>query len=272
MDCLEQVLKPRERVAVAFSGGVDSTVVAVAARRVLGKTNAPSVVGDSPSLPRREMREVQALAKAMDLELVVVQPDEQEDPGYQANAGNRCYFCKSHLYQSMHAWTLSQGIGYLANGTNTDDLGDHRPGLQAAKEAQVISPLLEARMDKAAVREAARAMGLPNADKPAAACLASRVPFGVEVTPAVLAQIEEAEEALYALGFIGFRVRHEERLARVEMPWDQVDRLMEESMRQAVVDGLKRAGYAFVTLDLEGFRSGSGNVMLTMNGRSTMRG
>ena len=155
----------------------------------------------------------------------------------------------------------------IANGTNTDDLGDHRPGLRAADEAQVISPLLEAGLNKQDVRDLAELLGLPNADKPAAACLASRLPYGTPVTPERLEQVEQAEDALIRLGFSGFRVRHHEQVARLELPAEDLARFADPATRVAVVDAVKAAGFTYVALDLEGFRSGSGNIALTV-GRS----
>ncbi len=261
MDRLAAVIAPRGRMLTAYSGGVDSTVVAAAARRTLGKASAPAVVGDSASLPRHELDEARAIAQQLDLELIEVQPGEQDDPNYQANAGDRCYFCKSHLYASL--WTLAddRGITFIANGTNADDLGDHRPGLDAAKENRIVSPLLEAGLGKAEVRIIAEHLQLPNADKPAAACLASRIPYGTTVTPERLHMIEQAEDALRELGFRGFRVRHHETVARIEVPTHQLPAAIEQ--REAIVTRLNAVGYTYVTLDLAGFRSGSGNVMLS---------
>jgi len=260
---LAEVIRPRARVLTAYSGGVDSTLVAAVARRTLGRDAAPAVIGDSASLPRRELQEARRLACDLDLKLIEMNPGEQEDPNYQANAGNRCYFCKTHLYESLHKLADQLGFPWIANGTNRDDLGDHRPGLKAAEESLVISPLLEAGFGKAEVRALARHLGLPNADKPAAACLASRIPYGTPVTPQRLTAIEGAEEALHELGFRGFRVRHHETVARIELPPDQWPRLLDEHIRSQVIDRVKAAGYTYVALDLAGFRSGSGNAVLT---------
>ena len=253
----------------AYSGGIDSTLVAVAAKLALGREHAPAALGDSASLPRRELRDARQLALDLDLRLIEVAPGEQDDPGYQANAGDRCYFCKTHLYATMHRAARDLGVDLIANGTNADDPGDHRPGLRAADEAQVISPLLEAGLHKSDVRDLAALLGLPNAQKPAAACLASRLPYGTPVTPERLARVEAAEDALHGLGFTGFRVRHHEAVARLEIPADQIPRLFADGgeLQHRVIQQVKAAGYRYVTLDLEGFRSGSGNVMLTVAGR-----
>ncbi len=269
---LKEAVRQRGRVVTAYSGGVDSTLVAAVAREVLGKENAPAVIGDSPSLPRFELEHARQLAQELDLELIEVRPGEQDDEGYRANAGDRCYFCKTHLYDSLKRLTKELGFRYIANGTNTDDLGDHRPGLVAADEAEVISPLIEAGLDKQRVREVAKHLGLSNWDKPAAACLASRVPYGEEVTPELLRQIEVAEDVLRGLGFKGFRVRHHGQVARIELPMDQVTRLMEDELRQAVTRGVRDAGYLYVSLDLEGFRSGSGNLALTVSAAPRVTG
>lgn len=263
LDRLIGALKPRARVMTAFSGGVDSTVVAVAARQALGKHNAPAVIGDSLSLPRHELQEARQLAATLDLELIQANPHEQDDPGYQANRSDRCYFCKTHLYSTMRPIADAMNITFIANGTNTDDLSDHRPGLTAASEHNIISPLVDAGLNKNHVRLIARHLGLANADKPAAACLSSRLAYGLEVTPQRLAQVEAAEAHLRSLGFTGLRVRHHDTLARVELPEPQIDRALEPQIRARIVQGLKEAGFTYVTIDLEGFRSGSSNLVLT---------
>lgn len=263
---LESAIRPYGQALTAFSGGVDSTLVAVAARRVLGREQAPAVIGDSPSLPRSELAQARSLAKTLDLELITLKPDEQDDPGYQANAGDRCYYCKSHLYEHLQAYAGRHDYRVIFNGTNTDDLGDHRPGLRAADEAQVVSPLVQAGLNKQQVRELAEHLGLPNHDKPAAACLASRIPYGTPVTLERLSQVEQAEESLKALGFTGLRVRHHDQVARIELPADQLQQMLASDVRLRVADAVKAAGFLYVSLDLEGFRSGSGNVALTVNG------
>ncbi|MEX2670703.1 MAG: ATP-dependent sacrificial sulfur transferase LarE [Phycisphaeraceae bacterium] len=263
---LEAVIRPCGQLLTAYSGGVDSTLVAVAARRVLGRSNAPAAVGDSASLPRRELEEARRIAEQTDLELVEINPGEQQDSRYQANAGDRCYFCKTHLYAALHDLANARGIRCIANGTNADDLGDHRPGLRAADEAQIVSPLLEAGLTKADVRTLAEHYRLPNADKPAAACLASRIPYGTAVTAERLTRVERAEDALYTLGFRGFRVRHHETVARIELPPDQWPRLLDPAVREQVIEKLQAVGYTYITLDLAGFRSGSSNAMLNAAG------
>ena len=260
---LADVIAPRGRMITAYSGGVDSTVVAVAARRVLGRANAPAAIGDSTSLPRRELAEARELARRLDIELIEVQPGEQADDRYRVNDPQRCYFCKTHLYDALHELARRRDIRYIANGTNADDLGDHRPGLRAAAEAEVISPLLEAGLTKADVRTLAAFDHLPNADKPAAACLASRIPYGTPVTTERLSRVERAENVLHVKGFRGFRVRHHETMARIELPPDQWPRLLDPAVREQVVRELRAIGYAYISLDLAGFRSGSANDVLS---------
>jgi uncharacterized protein len=267
LQTLEDAIRPHGRALTAYSGGVDSTLVAAVARRTLGQDNAPAVIGDSPSLPRAELAEARQLADALGLRLVVITPGEQADPGYQRNAGDRCYYCKSHLYEHLHAYARDHGFDVIFNGTNTDDLGDHRPGLRAADEARVVSPLVDAGLGKAEVRALAEHLGLPNADKPAAACLASRIPYGTPVTLERLRQVEQAEAGLKALGFTGLRVRHHEQVARIELPADQLQSMLDPGVRRKAAEAVKAAGFLYVSLDLEGFRSGSGNVALTVAGR-----
>jgi len=261
-DRLADVIRPRQRVLTAFSGGVDSTLVAAMARKVLGKDDAPAAIGDSPSLARAELDEARSLAEQLDLNVIEVSPGEQLDAGYQANDADRCYYCKTNLYTTLADTARQLGIEWIANGTNADDFADHRPGLVAADQAGVISPLVEAEMGKDHIRQLAKHMQLPNWNKPAAACLASRIPYGTEVTSQRLAQVERAEAILCEHGFTNFRVRHHETVARIELPLDQIPRLLVDDVRQSVAAGIKAAGYHYVAVDIEGFRTGSANIVL----------
>lgn len=247
------------RVIVAYSGGVDSTLVLKVAHEVLGD-NALGVLSDSASVPRSEVRAALEVAAQIGARVRVIHTDELDDPNYAANPLNRCYFCKSHLHDAL--WDIARAEGYTAilDGTNADDVGDFRPGQEAARERGVRSPLLEADITKAEVRGLARMLGLPNWNKPATACLSSRIPYGTPVTPEVLRRVEAAEEALRDLGFRQLRVRHHDTVARIEVPPEEFARVLD--LREEIVRRIRAAGYVYVTLDLLGFRSGSSNEVL----------
>jgi uncharacterized protein len=242
----------------AFSGGVDSTLVAVVAARVHGE-RALAVTGVSSSLAGSEREHAVELAAALGLRHRLIDTHELERPGYQQNAGDRCYHCKTELFEHLTALARAEGYTSVASGDNLDDLGGHRPGMLAATQLDVRKPLIEAKLGKTQIRKLARALGLPNHQKPAAPCLASRVPAGTRVDAAALARIEQAEAGVRALGFAGFRVRHHGELARIELQIPDLERAL--AMRVALVAAVKRAGYLVVTLDLAGFRSGSLNVL-----------
>ena len=254
---LADALASLDSVIVAYSGGVDSAYLAYVASRTLGD-RAVAVTADSPSYPERHRALAIRIAKEFGLRHEIIKTSELDNPEYRANPANRCYFCKHELYTHLARIAAERGA-VVVDGNNADDRGDYRPGRQAAREFGVRSPLDEVNLTKDDIRELSHLAGLPTWDEPASACLSSRIPYHSEVTDEKLRTIEQAENALRALGFRVFRVRHHDDLARVEIARNEMARALEPEINAAITRDLKAAGYRYVTLDLQGYRMGSLN-------------
>jgi uncharacterized protein len=258
---LEGRLRELGRTLVAYSGGVDSAYLAWAAHQVLGEEML-AVIADSPSLARTHLRDALAFAQEHGIPIEVIQTAEMERPEYVRNDGQRCFHCKDELFQVMHEFAGKRGFQSIAYGVNVDDQGDFRPGQAAARRHNVATPLLDAGLTKAEIREQARAAGLRVWDKPASACLSSRIEYGRPVTLEALTAVEQGEEALHSLGFRQCRVRHHGEIARIEIARDELPRALTPEMFAQFTRIFKDLGFAFVALDTEGFRSGSMNASL----------
>ena len=258
---LLDLLRSMESVVVAFSGGVDSTLLARAAKDALGG-RALLVTADSETYPARELEEARRLGALIGLRHVVVRTEELANPDYARNPLNRCFFCKEELFERLAPIAEREGCRVLVYGANMDDLGDHRPGMKAAEQRGVRAPLIEAELWKAEIRDLSRELGLPTWDKPSFACLSSRFQYGDRITTEKLRQVDAAEEFVRSLGFRQFRVRHHDRLARLEIPQNEIPRLWEDGRREAIVKKFRELGYAYVAVDLAGFQSGSANLLL----------
>lgn len=261
LEQLKSLLRGYGRTLIAYSGGVDSVLLAKIAHDMLGD-EALAVIADSPSLPRRELSEALVIAEQFRFPVRVIKTQEMADENYTSNPSNRCYFCKSELFDELTTIAKVEGWQTLVYGENASDIGDYRPGAAAAKEFQVRAPLKEVGMTKAEIRELSAELGLPTADKPQMACLSSRIPHGEPVTEEALRMIEAAENVLRDAGFYDVRVRHHKDMARIEVGADELPRLLDEELREFVTKALNEIGYAHVTLDLQGYRRGGANEAL----------
>jgi uncharacterized protein len=259
---LDQHLRGLGRTLVAYSGGTDSAFLCWAAHRALG-SNMLAVIADSPSLARFQLADAIAFAREQEIPLEIIRTDEMNRAEYVRNDSSRCFHCKDELFSVMEEFAATRGFEAIAYGVNLDDKSDFRPGQVAASQHRVVAPLLDAALSKADIRNLARGAGLRIWDKPASACLSSRIEYGREVTPEALAAVEQGEEALRQLGFRQFRLRHHGDIARIEIAREEMHRALTADMAAKFTQALKPLGFKFVTLDLEGFRSGSMNALLS---------
>lgn len=261
---LNEILREMGSVVIGYSGGVDSSFLAFAANKTLGK-KAIAVFGHSPTCPPEDFEGANSLSKKLGLNYRVIETDEMEDPQFVANDSNRCYYCKSELFQKLQQIAKEEDIAWVADGSNKDDLADYRPGRQACSELSVRSPLLEAGLTKDEIRQLSHENGLPTWDKPSSPCLASRIPYGTPVTEDAVHKIAAGELYLRSLGIRQLRLRHHGDIARIEIDPSDFEKVITEEVRQEIVRRLKAIGYLYVTLDLAGYRTGSMNEAIVKN-------
>ena len=267
-DKLKKILTDSGRLLIAYSGGVDSTFLLKVAVDTLGKDKVAACIAQGPSLPQSQYDRAARLAKEMGAEMMTIQADEMSDAAYLANKADRCYHCKSHLFEQLADIAKENGFDTIACGHNFDDTKDYRPGNMAAADFGISAPLIEAELTKQDIRQLSKELNLPTAQIPASPCLASRIAYGLEITEKNLQQVEEAEEFLKNLGMVEFRVRHHGEVARIEVHQEDMPKIIEPEVREKIIEKLKQLGFKFVALDLAGFRSGSLNEALSQAEKS----
>jgi len=263
-DELKEILKSMGSALVAFSGGVDSSFLLKAAADVL-KEKVLAVTAKSPTFPEREIKKAIEIAGILNVRHLIIESSELKNPLYLRNDSNRCYFCKTELFEDLKKIALSEKINFILDGQNYDDIGDYRPGMKAAAEIGVRSPLKESYMTKNDIRKLSKKLGLPNWDRPSFACLSSRIPYGTSISKELLEKIDFLENLLLDLGFTQVRVRSHDKIARIEILEEEMQKFNNKDIRMQIISEFKKLGYLYVTLDLEGYKTGSMNKVLNKN-------